>query len=99
MNETIRLTRQHVRDELKQFLIFKWYCPEFLSKEFLNHMMEQLPFIEDEIEFPSLAEMTFRFNELIEEAMEWQQHEWRKHPITSSTTRICDASLDDDLPF
>ena len=62
-------------------------------------MMEQIPFIKDEIEFPSLSEMTFRFNELIEEAMKWQQQEWRKNPITSSTNRICDSSLDADLPF
>ena len=99
MNNQIRLSHQEVREELKYFLIFKWYCPEFLSKEFLNHIMEQIPFIEDEIEFPSLTEMTFRFNELIDEAIQWQHQEWSKNLITSSTTRICDSSLDDDLPF
>ena len=99
MNEKIRLTRQEVRAELKQFLIFKWYCPEFISKEFLNHIMDQLTFEQEAIEFPSLAEMTFRFNELIDEAIAWQQEEWIKQNPPGSTTRVFEPLPGDDLPF
>lgn len=78
MTNPIRLTRKEVREEFKQFLIFKWYCPEFVDKSFLNHLMDQLTFEDDVIEFPTLAEMTFCFNSLIDEGIQWQRKEWEK---------------------
>ena len=78
MTNPIRLTRKEVRNEFKQFLIFKWYCPEFISKPFLNHLMNQLTFENDVIEFPSVTDLTFQVNILIDEGIQWQRKEWEK---------------------
>ena len=99
MTNPVRLTRQEVRAELKQFLIFKWYCPEFLSKEFLNHIMDQLTFENEGIEFRSLAEMTFCFNELIDEAITWQQEEWVKQNPPRSDVRVIEPLPEGEWPF
>lgn len=100
MTNSIRLTRKEVREEFKQFLIFKWYCPEFISKSFLNHIMDQLTFQDDVIEFPTIAEMTFQFNVLIDEAITWQQKEWEKQYGPPSTKRVFEPIREgDELPF